>query len=55
MKRVLVSLASAMIVPIGFWLAGWDFNERGGQALFCYVFTVLIAGIIYSYPGWDEK
>lgn len=55
MKRIVVSLIGSQLVPIGYWLAGYDFAERGLFAFFCYITTIFVAAVIYSYPGWSES
>jgi hypothetical protein len=35
-----IGLAIGALVPIAFWLGGFDFNHRGGDAVLCFAFTV---------------
>ena len=41
MKFFLAFLIS-MLVPIGFWIWGFDFNQRGDTASFCFFLTIYI-------------
>lgn len=37
----------AMLTAVGFWLSGYDFNERGDAAVSMYL-TSILSGIITS-------
>lgn len=53
-KRLISTLATAMIPVVGFWVGGFDFNERGGHALIAYTSVVLAAGFQFFAPWWRE-
>lgn len=55
MKQVATSLACALLVPLGFWFGGFDFDHRGMGALFCYFLCGFVFGAVFFYPGWDDK
>ena len=47
MKRKLyitLPAASASFILLLFWLGGFDFNERGANAVFCALFAIFAAG-----------
>lgn len=54
MKRILISIGSAALAPLLFWIGGFDFDRRGEGALCCALLTIMIAGLVYYYPGWSE-
>jgi len=41
-NRYLRAILYASIVPIAFWLGGFNFNERGEGACICFVITIYI-------------
>ncbi len=51
MKRFSISLAAACLVPLIYWVGGFDFNERGFAAVTCVFFSlyVFFMGMIYPY------
>lgn len=51
MKRLFTTAALASLVPLSFWLAGYDFNERGGAAVACLIETSLVALGVWSHQG----
>lgn len=52
MKRLIVSLLIAMIVPALFWTVGFDFDHRGQEAAGCFAFTMVMFFGAYSFPYW---
>ena len=46
MKPILYSILISLLVPIGFWIGGFDF-ERGQAAAWCYGTTIYIAGAVW--------
>lgn len=42
MKRIVKSIFCAAIIPALFWIAGFDFDERGGLALLCAIATFVV-------------
>lgn len=46
-KQAAAATVAALLVLIGFWIEGFDFNLRGGHAL-----TAYIAALIASAFGW---
>lgn len=53
MKRILTSLAIALLVPVGFWLWGYDFDTRGDAAAGTYILTVGAFLITWFFP-WND-
>lgn len=43
-----------ILTLFGFWLAGFDFNERGVGAVTCYVSTLALTMLAYAYPDWSD-
>ena len=54
MKRHLGSFLITSLVPLGFWLGGFNFDERGGVALFCYAISLMVYIITVTFPGWKD-
>ena len=44
MKDVLAFILGVVLVVVGAWLAGFDFNIRGREALILYVFSLYAGG-----------
>lgn len=42
---LLIGVAIAVLIPLGYWLSGFDFNERGTKLCECYVMTLLLAAV----------
>lgn len=38
-----LALAGLILVPLFFWLGGYDFNQRGEPAVTCALLTLLVA------------
>jgi hypothetical protein len=55
MKRVVLSALVGLLVPALFWLGGYDFDQRGSGAVMCAVYTLLVGGMAYMFPGWDDR
>lgn len=53
-KRIAVSCLCVVFVPIGAWVAGFDFNERGFEALFIYFFCLSVFAFVFICPYWDD-
>jgi hypothetical protein len=49
--RLLAGVLGAMFVSVIFWLGGFDFNERGKEAVFLFVFATgaFVAGATWPY------
>lgn len=43
MKNILIPFAAAACVPLFFWLGGYDFNERGHDAVACLFLAITVA------------
>ena len=43
MKHIIVGIITAAIIPGGFWIFGFNFNERGPVALGCYIASLCFA------------
>lgn len=54
MKRWIASIAAALVVCGLAWLGGFDFNERGVDALFVAGFALYVAGFTYFFPSWSK-
>lgn len=54
-KSALIAVASMALVIAGYWLSGWDFNERGQKALECFLMALVVGafmgGMAAAYPG----
>ena len=50
-KRIFCFILGAGLVAAGFWLHGFDFNERGGEALTVYLMGLLVGGFLSALPG----
>lgn len=55
MKRIVYSVLAALGVCALAWLMGYDFDERGGQAVGTALAAIGVAGFIYSCPLWDKE
>jgi hypothetical protein len=55
LPRVLCSIACGLVSPIMAWCAGYDFDERGMNALFTFIGFTFLAGACYTFPGWDFR
>jgi hypothetical protein len=44
---IYASLAVAVVCG-GYWVAGFDFNQRNPLALACYVCSVIAAGYVFA-------
>lgn len=49
--RSKLALACATLVPILFWLGGFNFDHRGEGAFFCGVLTLACGVMGYTFPG----
>ena len=49
MKSILIAVLTALLVPLGFWTAGYNFDARGEAALVCYLLSLLTVGMIYAW------
>ena len=47
MNRTLATLAAALIWPPVFWLGGFDFNERGLNAVVCFAETFITTTYVF--------
>ena len=54
MKRILVTIAVMATCLILAWLAGFNFDKRGVSAFFVTLYTLMIGGFVFAYPGWKE-
>jgi hypothetical protein len=54
MTKHIVSLLWAALVPLLFWLGGFDFNERGAVAVLCIASTMGAWCFSFMYPGWES-
>ena len=52
--RYVVTTVGLALTLLGFWVGGFDFNERGFTAGFIYLFSIGVSLAIYKYPGWSE-
>lgn len=52
-RAAIVMLASlcALLVPLGYWIGGFDFDERGSKAVLVYLHTV-IAAVTAAILAW---
>lgn len=48
--RLITSVAAAAVVPLLFWLGGFDFDQRGDAALACGVMTIGVFILWFSKP-----
>ena len=51
MKRVLLSVLAASLIPLFYWLGGFDFDARGVTATTCAIFTIYIGCAVYMFQG----
>jgi hypothetical protein len=51
-KRIASFIAGALVGALGAWIAGFVFNERGGNAVGVYL-VVLMAGGAFAFPPGD--
>lgn len=54
MKRALASIVAALWVCGLAWIAGFDFNERGFDALFVAGVAVVVGVFTYLIPIWSK-
>jgi hypothetical protein len=54
MKRILASLASACISPAFAWVAGFDFDHRGFEAVAALAGTIFFFGWQFAAPWWEK-
>lgn len=52
MKRILWSAAVIPLVCGVAWLFGFDFNERGTNAGFVALWSIMLAIFVYACPLW---
>jgi len=45
-----ITLAAALVPPLMFWLAGFNFDQRGAGALTCAMITLWLALGVYHVP-----
>ena len=48
MKHLLVALITACLIICGFWLYGFDLNERGATALACYIASLFFGLVAFA-------
>ena len=47
-KRALrAACVPLVLVPLMFWIAGYDFNERGLEAFACLFATLFFSGLVF--------
>lgn len=49
MKKIFISLFFVSIWLFIFWVGGYDFNERGFEAVFCTTVSVFIFAATYLF------
>lgn len=55
--RFLLSLLFTLLTILLFYIGGFDFNERGGVALLCMLYSIFVFFATYTAPITfkDEK
>jgi hypothetical protein len=54
-KATTFATLAAVMVMLAYWVAGYDFDKRGDDALFCYILTVLTFVAVYFHPGFHKE
>lgn len=54
MRRSLVTLAAAAILPLAAWVGGYDFDSRGFWQAYLFLCTALVAVFTWFSAGIDE-
>lgn len=54
-RRVIAAVATAAAICALAWLHGFDFNERGTEALVVAYLSVWFGGLAAAYPFKDRK
>ena len=55
MKNMLAFLAGVSVVVVGAWIGGFDFDQRGEQALAIYIGSVFSGLIgVWFWWGWHN-
>lgn len=54
MKRILTTLIVTAQVPLLFYVAGYNLNERGAAAVLCYITMLAVAALVYFDYAWGE-
>lgn len=49
--RYVIMAFGFVLTLLGFWVGGFDFNERGFNAGFVYLVSIGVVLAIYTYPG----
>jgi hypothetical protein len=55
MKRLAFSILAALMVPLAFWIGGMEIDQRGVAQVHAFILALLVGGVTYSFPGWDDK
>ena len=48
MKSILIATLVALLVPLGFWIGGYDFDLRGAASVTCYLLSIWAWVFIYG-------
>lgn len=51
MTKIQKAIIAGLVVLLGAWIAGFDFNERGWSALLVYYLTLLAMALTYFFPS----
>lgn len=49
MMRYILAIPPTLVVPLLFWIAGFNFDERGPVALFCTMVTAIAYWVAIHY------
>ena len=52
-RRVIGSIGIGILVPLGFWVGGYDF-DRGSTAATLFILCLLVFGASFTCPYWED-
>ena len=47
MKLLMIAVLAALLVPLGYWIGGYDFDVRGAEAFMCYLLSIYVGAATY--------
>lgn len=45
-RNILLSVLAGLLVPLIFWIGGYEF-ERGGIGAICFIYTIVVSVVTY--------
>ena len=53
---ILAGIVMGLLVLLGFWLGGFDFNERGEKAVICMMMVMTLGSLVFcAFMASDIK